>query len=132
MTRSDRLGTLVLAAALLPSPGCGPKPPERPKREAVAPLLQREAEAMKREGEKIDPVLRVTATWTIEGVDLTERPNDPDYPWAGTIRFKIRSQTGGPEVPVDEFSRRFDYVYSASLQRWTFQPGPSPTPTARR
>lgn len=131
MTRSERIGALLLAAVLCAGPGCGRKPPAGPSREAVTPLLQHEAEAMKREGEKIDPALRVKATWTIEGVDVVERPNDPDYPWAGTIRFKILSQTGGGSVPVDEFSRRFDYVYSASLQRWTLQPAPAPSSAAR-
>ena len=31
-------------------------------------------------------------------------------------------------VTVDEFERRFDYLYTASLQRWIFQLSPSPGP----
>jgi hypothetical protein len=96
----------------------------------VTPLLQQEANGLKRDGEKLDPVLGVKATWTIEKIDVTERPGDPDRPWAGTIRFKIRSETKDTDgaVVVDEFERRFDYVYTASLQKWVFQLAPSPAP----
>jgi predicted small lipoprotein YifL len=130
MRPSGRFGTLVLAASLLALPGCGRKGPAGPGREVVTPLLQQEAEALKRDGEKLDPILRVKATWTIAGVDVTERPGDPDKPWAGAIRFKIRSETMDVDgsVAVDEFDRRFDYVYMASLQRWVFQLAPSPKP----
>jgi hypothetical protein len=31
-------------------------------------------------------------------------------------------------VTVDEFDRRFDYAYAASLKRWVFQLPPSPAP----
>ena len=130
MRRSGRLFTLVLAATLLALPGCGRRGPAGPGREVVTPLLQQEAEALKRDGEKLDPILRVKATWTIEGVDVTERPGDADRPWAGTIRFKIRSEMRDVDgsVSVDEFARRFDYLYTASLQRWVFQLAPSPKP----
>lgn len=130
MQRSGRLGLLALAATLLALPGCGRKGSAGPGREVVTPLLQQEAEALKRDGEKLDPILRVKATWTIEGLDVTERPDDADHPWAGTIRFKIRSEMRDVDgsVSVDEFARRFDYVYTASLQRWVFQLAPSPKP----
>ena len=70
------------------------------------------------------------ATWAIAGIDVTERPNDPDRPWAGAIRFRIRSETKDTDgaVVMDEFDRRFDYVYTTSLQRWIFQLPPSPPP----
>ena len=130
MRRRSRLGTLALAATLLALPGCGRKGPAGPGRDVVTPLLQREAEALKRDGEKLDPVLLVKATWTIEGIDVTERPGDADRPWAGTIRFRIRSEMKDVDgtVTVDQFERRFDYVYMASLQRWVFQLSPSPGP----
>jgi len=130
MRRSGRLATLALATALLALPGCGRKGPSGPGREVVTPLLQQEADALKRDGEKLDPVLRVKATWTVAGIDVTERPNDPDRPWAGTIRFKIRSEMKDVDgtMSVDEFDRRFDYVFMASLQKWVFQLAPSPQP----
>ncbi|HUL77320.1 MAG TPA: hypothetical protein VL691_08665 [Vicinamibacteria bacterium] len=130
MTRIGTLGTLALAATLLALPGCGRKGPAGPGREVLTSLLRQEAESLKRENEKLDPILRVKATWTIEGIDVTERPQDPDRPWAGTIRFKIRSETKDVDgsVAADEFERRFDYVYTASLQRWIFQLAPSPAP----
>jgi len=130
MRRRSRLGTLALAATLLALPGCGRKGPAGPGREVVTPLLRQEAETLKRGGEKLDPVLLVKATWTIEGIDVTERPGDADRPWAGTIRFRIRSEMKDVDgtATVDEFERRFDYVYMASLQRWVFQLSPSPAP----
>jgi hypothetical protein len=117
------IGALALA-------GCGKKGEERPTREAVTASLQQEADSLKSDGEKLDPVLRVKATWTVEGLDVTERANDPDRPWAGTIRFKIRGETRdtGGAVIVDEFERRFDYVYATSVSKWIFQLAPSPAP----
>ena len=119
----------VLTAALAAS-SCGPPSPELPAREVVTPLLQQEADALKRDGEKLDPVLRVRATWTIAGIDIQERPNDREKPWAGSIRFKIRSETKDErgQLTVDEFERQFDYVYSTTIKRWIFQYQPSPAP----
>jgi predicted small lipoprotein YifL len=121
---------VILAAALAAVLACGKKEPDRPGRDVVTPLLQREAEDLKRSGETLDPVLRVKATWTIAGIDVTERPGDADRPWAGTIRFKIRGETKdtGGAVVVDEFERRFDYTYAASVDKWIFQLTPSPAP----
>ena len=120
---------VILAAFLAAVAACGRKGPEGPGREVVTPLLQREADELKRNGEKFDPVLGVKATWTIAGIDVTERPGDADRPWAGAIRFKIRGETrdtGG--VVVDEFERRFDYLYATSVKQWVFQLAPSPAP----
>jgi predicted small lipoprotein YifL len=130
MTRDGTAGIVILAAALVGVAACGPKAPDLPGREAVTPLLQQEADTLKRDGEKLDPILRVKATWTIEGIDVTERPNDADRPWAGTIRFRIQSVMRDEQgvVTTDEFVRRFDYVFSATLGRWIFQLAPSPAP----
>jgi hypothetical protein len=126
---SSTVGTAVLVLALAAS-GCGPKAPERPARAAVTAALQQEADSLKSGGEKLDPVLRVKATWTIEGLDITERPNDADRPWAGTIRFKIRSDTqdSDSKVVTDEFAKRFDYIYTTSINRWIFQMPDAQTP----
>ena len=129
--RGAVIGAALLALATLAAgAGCARRGADVAGREVVTPLLQQEAEALKRDGEKLDPVLRVKATWTIEGVDVAERPGDADRPWAGTIRFKIRSETRdeGGTVAVDEFERRFDYVWVASLGKWIFQMPPSPGP----
>jgi predicted small lipoprotein YifL len=121
---------VVLVAVVAAAAACGRKGPERPSRETVTPLLQREAADLKSSGEKVDPVLRVRATWTIAGIDVTERPGDADRPWAGTIRFKIKGETKDMDgkVVVDEFERHFDYVYVASVGKWVFQLAPSPAP----
>jgi predicted small lipoprotein YifL len=130
--RRARLGTIALFAVttLAAGAGCGRRGADVPGREVVTPLLQQQADELKRDGEKLDPVLRVKATWKIEGVDVTERPGDADRPWAGTIPFKIRSETKDERgaVAVDEFERRFDYVWMASVKRWVFQMPPSPAP----
>jgi predicted small lipoprotein YifL len=130
MRRDRTAGIVVLAATLLGLAACGLRGPKAPGREVVTPLLQQEANDLKASGEKLDPVLGVKATWAIAGIDVTERANDPDRPWAGTIRFRIRSETKDTDgaVVVDEFDRRFDYVYSATLGKWIFQLPPSPAP----
>jgi predicted small lipoprotein YifL len=130
MRRDRTAGVVILVSALAALAACGRKGPQAPGREVVTPLLQQEADALKRSGEKLDPVLRVKATWAVAGIDVTERPNDPDHPWAGAIRFKIRSETKDSDgsVVVDEFDRRFDYLYTASVNRWIFQLAPSPAP----
>ena len=118
MRRDRTAGVVILVAALAAFAACGRKGPEGPGREVVTALLQKEADTLKRCGEKLDPVLRVKATWTVAGIDVTERPNDADRPWSGTIHFKIRSETMDSDdaVVVDEFERRFDYVYTASVE----------------
>jgi hypothetical protein len=130
MTRRRTTGFVIVAAALACVAACRPKAPDGPGREVVTPLLQREADSLKAENEKLDPILRVKATWTIEGLDITERPNDPDRPWAGTIRFRIQSVMRDEQgvVTTDVFERRFDYVFNATLGRWIFELPPSPAP----
>ncbi len=128
MTRHRTAGVVALAALFLVGlAACGRIVSRAPRREVVTPLLQKEANDLKANGEKLDPVLGVKATWTIKGIDITER-NDRDRPWAGTIRFRIRSETRdmdrGPQV--DEFDKQFDYVYSMALEKWIFQLPPSP------
>jgi hypothetical protein len=112
-----------MLALTLSAAGCGVGGPKGPTREVVTASLQQEAYVLKSGGEKLDPVLRVKATWTIEGLDVTERPNDADNPWAGTIRFKIKSETQDTDgkVQTDEFEKRFDYLYTTSVNRWIFQ-----------
>jgi hypothetical protein len=129
MGRDRTAGIVALAAALLGVAACS-RGPKAPGREVVTPLLQKEANDLKAGGEKLDPVLGVKATWAIEGIDISERPGDPDRPWAGTIRFRIRSETKDTDgaVLVDEIERRFDYLYLVSLEKWVFQLAPSPAP----
>ena len=129
MTR-ERTAGIVAVAALLGVAACGRMGWKAPAREVVTPLLQKEANDLKANGEKLDPVLGVKATWTIAGIDVKERPDDRDRPWAGAIRFRIRSETKDMDgaVVVDEFDKRFDYVYSMALEKWIFQLAPSPAP----
>lgn len=116
------LGAAGLALAVATA-GCGLRKPAGPTREAVTALLQQEANSLKADGEKLDPVLRVRATWTVEGLDVVERPNDADRPWSGKIRFKIKSETKDTDgkLQVDEFQKQFNYLYTTSVSRWIFQ-----------
>lgn len=120
--RTSSIVAVVVLALSLSTAGCLSRALGRPTRADVTALLQQEADALKAGGEKLDPVLRVKATWTIEGLDISER-NDPDAPWAGTIRFKIKSETKDTDgrVETDEFEKRFDYIYTMSVKRWIFQ-----------
>jgi len=124
-TRSTAVPALVLLA--LSGWSCGPRGPAKPTREQVTAQLQQEADTLKREGEKLDPVLRVTAHWDVAALEVNERPDDADKPWAGSIRFKIRSETKDSDgkVQTDEFEKRFDYIYTMSVNRWIFQMPPS-------
>jgi predicted small lipoprotein YifL len=127
--RLARTTGILGLAAVATLVACGKKGPDRPSREVVTALLQREADDLKRNGEQLDPVLRVKATWTVAALDVRERPDDVDRPWAATIRFKIRAETGDTGgVVVDEFEKTFDYLYSASLGKWIFQLAPSAAP----
>lgn len=121
----------ALAAVLLPSllalaAGCSRKGPQGPTREELTSLLQQEAQSLKATGEKLDPVLRVKATWTVTELTVSPQPNDQDRPWAGLIRFHIRAETKdvGGTAQVDELDKRFDYLWSASLHRWLIKPTP--------
>ena len=113
-------GALALVVVAV---GCGVGKPAGPTREAVTAALQQEANSLKADGEKLDPVLRVKATWTVEGLDITERAGDADRPWNGKIRFKIRSETKDTDgkLVIDEFNKQFDYIYTMSVNRWIFQ-----------
>jgi len=122
MRNWSTIGAGALALAWLAA-GCGIGKPAGPTREAVTAALQQEANSLKADGEKLDPVLRVKATWTVEGLDITERAGDADRPWAGKIRFKIRSETKDTDgkLVIDEFDKQFDYIYTMSVNRWIFQ-----------
>ena len=97
--------------------GCSIKD-RAPARETVLPLLQQEAETLKKDGEQINPALGVKITWTIEAVEVREQPDNPSRPWAGTLKFKIESRMSeGTQV----LPKKFEYVYDAPMKRWIMQ-----------
>jgi hypothetical protein len=132
MARNVTGFTLGLLAALV-SAGCGSAKDRGPKKETIQPLLQQEAQSLKRDGEKGDPKLGVAATWIIEGVDITEQPGNADAPWLGTIRFKIESTMKDElgAVQTQSFQKKFVYVWNVTLSRWLIQYTP-PSPTAKK
>lgn len=122
MQETIRRSLVCIPLILLALAGCKTKL-GGPSREALLALLQQEAQSLKTDGEKVSPDLGVKSTWIIEGVDVREQPNNPDQPWAGTIRFKIESrmrEVDGSDV-TQQFEKRFEYVYSDTLKRWIIQ-----------
>ena len=113
--------TLALGLVFLTS--CSESKKDPPLREHVEPLLQQEADTMKREGESdVNPSLGVTIMWTIQSVDLREQLENEAEPWAGTIRFVIESQT--PELDgmaTERFERSYDYVWELEHERWAMR-----------
>ena len=111
---------LALAAAVACKMGLG-----RPSRDTVLPLLQKEADGIKRDGEKVSPGLGIKQTWNIAGIDVQEQPDD-NRPWRGTIRFNIDTQSKDPDGAVynDRKEKAFDYVYDATAKRWTMVVAP--------
>jgi hypothetical protein len=120
-----RVLVLLIASAAL---ACSGKKAAGPTREAVHALLQKEAQSLKAEGERIDPDLGVKAVWTIEGVDVAPQPASETQPWKGAIRFKIESFTKEPDgsTVADRRQKSFDYLYDAPTGRWLLQYRPSP------
>jgi hypothetical protein len=120
MPRPARHAVLVAAALAL---CCGKVINKGPTKDAVTALLQNDAAAMKRDGEKLDPSLGVKATWTIAGVDVQEQPGNDSQPFKGSVRFKINSRSDDPTGPVEtNFERTYKYVYDAKLGKWLIMP----------
>jgi hypothetical protein len=111
---------LTMAVAVLATGACGKAGPKAPDRDTVQALLRQEAESFKKEGERLDPNLGVSATWNIDAVVVTERPGDTARPWNGTVRFKIESRTREPDgsSTADHLEKKFDYVFDAASGRW--------------
>ena len=113
----------LCAALFVLAPSCGDAKKEAPQREHVVPLLQEEAETMKREGESdVNPSLGVSVSWTVQSVDVREQPGNEAEPWAGTIAFVIESKT--PELDgtaTERFERSYDYVWELEGERWAMR-----------
>jgi hypothetical protein len=114
---------LALALSVV---SCGITDP-KVTREAVLPLLQKEAETMKAEAEKPDPKfapLGVKNTWTIAGVEIHEQAGNKAQPFKGTIQFRIDSEMrefdGTPLKRTLE--RKFNYVYDTAAKKWQLVP----------
>lgn len=114
---------VVLAAVAALSLACKTEAKKAADKAAVTQLLQNEAAAMKRDGEKLDPSLGVKATWTIHSVQVQDQPGNESRPYTGAVVFRINSLQEEPTGPVEtNFERTFKYVYDAKLGKWLFQP----------
>jgi hypothetical protein len=91
-------------------------------KETVQPLLQKEAESLKADGEKM-PDLGVQAIWNIAAVEVREQAGDARQPFAGTIRFRIESRTRDFDGPAPRsFEKKFEYVFDGTSGKWMFKP----------
>jgi hypothetical protein len=106
--------------------------PKGPSREMVLPLLQQEAQSLKKDGEKPNPGFGVKSTWTIKSVEAREQAGNESQPWVGTIQFAITSEMRDVDgTPLlQKFDKRFEYVWSGAMNRWIIQYTP-PAPAAR-
>ncbi len=87
----------------------------------VKPALQQEATKLKADGEKMPDVVGVRATWTIVSVDVTEQPGNDTKPFKGVVKFKIESSAQGLSGQAPQvFEKKFDYVYTTTLNKWQF------------
>lgn len=112
------LGALVMSMA-----GCSEDAPEPPSRAEVEALLRQEAVVEKQKGEAdMNPALGVRLTYEILAVDVQERPGNEAEPWAGTIRFRIESETPDLDATTtDTFERSYDYVWSTTTNAWAMR-----------
>ena len=118
----NRLALAALAIALF-AVACSGGAPSTSERATATAALQNEAAALKRDGEKMPPGLGVKATWTVMGVDVQDQPGNAAQPFAGTIKFRINSQTReSTGVVENNFERSFKYVYEASIKQWRLMP----------
>jgi hypothetical protein len=129
------LAVLAVAAAGV---ACSGGVPTGSDREAAVAALQKEAEGLKRDGEKMDPALGVKATWNIASVDVKEQPDNKDRPLAGTIKFHISSRNAHDPTGATEhnFERTFEYEYDKAIKIWLLKPNATtrslPAPPATR
>lgn len=102
---------------------CSGGAPSGSDREAAVAALQKEAEGLKRDGEKMNPALGVKATWNITSVDVQDQPGNPARPLLGTIKFRINSQMRDPTGPTEHnFERTFKYEYDTAIKQWLLKP----------
>jgi hypothetical protein len=116
MTRSLTVALVLTLAA------CSGLMKPKHTRESVQPLLQKEAESMKADGEKM-PDLGVKAIWHIEGIDIQEQKGNDKQPFVGTVRFRIESRTQDFDGPKSRsFQKQFRYGFDAATEKWQMKP----------
>ena len=128
-----RLASVLVALASVTVPACNLGGPGKPSRDEAQSLLRQEAEKFAKDGEQVDPILRVKSRWNIEGVDVQEQ-DDKNRPYRGTIRYKIITtmQDADGSVTNDQLDKQFNYAYDAVQKRWLILPGSGPAAPVRR
>jgi hypothetical protein len=108
-----------LAACALAAAACGVVKP-KPSADAVRPGLQKEAETLKADAEKM-PALGLKTTWKIVAVEVQEQAGNDDRPFRGVVRFRIETEKQEPDgLRTQAIEKTFNYVYDATAGKWTF------------
>jgi hypothetical protein len=109
----------LLVAFCLAAAACGAGKP-KVTRESVQPGLQKEAESLKADAEKM-PALGTRTTWKIVSVEVQEQPDNEARPFKGTVRMRIETERQGVDgLQSDAIEKTFGYVYNADAGKWTF------------
>jgi hypothetical protein len=114
-----RLGTVLAVFAAL-GLSCSSKQREADTKEKLLAELRLEAQALKVEGEKVNPKLPVKSTWTLVDSQIKDQPDNIVFPYKGTVRFKIETRTRDVDgsVAADSFEKSFDYMYDPKAKKW--------------
>lgn len=100
------------------------KKPSGPTREEVLLALQQEAQSLKADGEKMDPALQVTNTWTVSSVDVQEQPGNKAEPFRGIVKYDVETRTREWDgtVLADKKQKSFNYAYLNATRKWVMRP----------
>lgn len=111
---------LLVAFCCLAAAACSAVKPKLTPAD-VRPGLQKEAEALQADGEKM-PGLGARVTWRILSVDVQEQPDNEARPFRGTVRMRIESERQEPDgtAKSDAIEKTFSYAYDAAAGKWTF------------
>ena len=114
-----RVGTTLAVVAAL-GLACSGKRNAGETKDQLLASLRLEAQALKVNGEKVDPKLPVQSTWTLVDAQIKDQPDNIVFPYKGTVRFKIETRTKDVDgsVATDQFEKSFDYMYDPKLKKW--------------
>ena len=89
----------------------------------VEGLLKQRADTEAREAmADVNPKLGVKVTWTVQSVQVRPQPGNEAQPYAGTIHFRVVSET--PEldgVATERFEKSYEYAWDSQTSTWVPQ-----------
>jgi hypothetical protein len=117
---SSRILAPCLALVFAFGAACSSKQNDAVTREQLLAQLRLEAQSLKTDGEKADPKMPIRSTWNLVDAQLKDQPDNPVFPYKGTVRFRIETRTKDVDgsVATDQFEKSFDYMYDPKLKKW--------------